>query len=297
MSSNRDLVVVILATMDDLVVVVTGASAGIGAEIARQATAAGARVALAARREPELKAIADELIGSMAVVVDVTKRSEVERLSAEVIDKYGHYDIWINNVGRGISRLPSEITDEDIDTMMEVNVKSALYGMQVHGHRQAVGFGFTHGLTRRVGAVISGGHACVRDGRFCISWTAPLMPPRHRCQVAAAHMKHRGKCQIINISSELGRVPTVLPRTAYSGAKHFLNALTDGFRSELAASYPNLAVTSVSPGLTYTEFHTRARHGGGDGRAIPGGQVTWPLKKCPMLTFFRTKLKKIGRAD
>jgi len=137
--------------MDGLVVVVTGASAGIGAEIARQATAAGARVALAARREPELKAVSEKLAGSMTVVADVTKRADVERLSAEVIAKYGHYDIWINNAGRAISRLPSELTDEDIDSMMEVNVKSALFGMQVRQQRET-----------------SGGGSCYAGGRTCV---------------------------------------------------------------------------------------------------------------------------------
>jgi len=44
--------------------------------------------------------------------------------------KFGHIDVWVNNAGRGISRLVSELTDEDIDEMMLVNVKSALYGMQ-----------------------------------------------------------------------------------------------------------------------------------------------------------------------
>lgn len=85
-------------------------------------------------------------------------------------------------------------------------------------------------------------------------------------------MKERGDGQIVNVSSELGRVPLVVPRTAYSGAKHFLNALTEGFRSELASAHPGITVTTVSPGLTYTDFHTGALHGGGDGRSIPGGQ-------------------------
>ena len=95
-------------------------------------------------------------------------------------------------------------------------------------------------------------------------------------QVAASAMKKQGeggKGQIVNISSELGRVPLVLPRTAYSGAKHFLNALTEGFRSELAATHPGIVVTTVSPGPTYTEFHTSSLHGGDDGSAIPGGQT------------------------
>ena len=46
------------------------------------------------------------------------------------IERFGHIDVWINNVGQGITRQPSELTDDDIDEMMRVNVKSVLYGMQ-----------------------------------------------------------------------------------------------------------------------------------------------------------------------
>lgn len=122
--------------LKDLVIVVTGASAGIGAAIARQASAAGARVALSARRDKELRDVSAKCPQSLAIVADVTQRSDVERLSAEVIAHYGHYDVWINNVGRGISCLPSELTDADIDEMVDINVKSALYGMQVRNPRR-----------------------------------------------------------------------------------------------------------------------------------------------------------------
>ena len=48
----------------------------------------------------------------------------------EALAKFGHVDVWVNNVGQGISRQPTELTDADIDDVMRVNVKSALYGMQ-----------------------------------------------------------------------------------------------------------------------------------------------------------------------
>jgi NADP-dependent 3-hydroxy acid dehydrogenase YdfG len=117
--------------MKDKVIVITGASAGIGAAVARQAGAAGARVVLAARRREALEEVARASgEGALTVVTDVTVRSEVEALARAAIERFGHVDVWINNAGRGISRLPSELTDEDIDVMMRDNVKSALYGMQ-----------------------------------------------------------------------------------------------------------------------------------------------------------------------
>ena len=112
-------------------IVVTGASSGIGAALAAQLGAAGHRVALAARREPELRQAAARA-GSGAIVVpaDVTKRGDVERLRDRAIEAFGHIDVWVNNAGRGITRPVLELTDEELDLMMTVNVKSALYGMQ-----------------------------------------------------------------------------------------------------------------------------------------------------------------------
>lgn len=112
-------------------IVVTGASGGIGAELAVALGAAGHRVALAARRETELRTVA-ERIGAGAVVIptDVTRRAEVERLRDRAIEAFGHVDVWVNNAGRGISKPVLELTDEELDLMMTVNVKSALYGMQ-----------------------------------------------------------------------------------------------------------------------------------------------------------------------
>jgi len=112
-------------------IVITGASGGIGAALAVQLGAAGHRVALAARREAELKEVAARVgAGAIVVPTDVTRRGDVERLRDRAIDAFGHVDVWINNAGRGITKPVLELTDEELDLMMTVNVKSALYGMQ-----------------------------------------------------------------------------------------------------------------------------------------------------------------------
>jgi len=112
-------------------VVITGASSGIGAALAERVAKHGARVALAARREAELAAVAVRCgNGALAVVTDVTRRGEVERLLDATLGRFGTIDVWVNNAGRGITRPVSELTDDDFDDMMRVNVKSALYGMQ-----------------------------------------------------------------------------------------------------------------------------------------------------------------------
>jgi short-subunit dehydrogenase len=116
--------------------IITGASSGIGAGIARRLGAAGHGLVLAARREAELEAVASEArhAGAPRVIIvqtDVTRRKEVEVLSDRAIAEFGDYDVWINNAGRGITRSVLDLSDDDVDQMISVNVKSALYGMQV----------------------------------------------------------------------------------------------------------------------------------------------------------------------
>jgi NADP-dependent 3-hydroxy acid dehydrogenase YdfG len=117
--------------MKDKVIVITGASEGIGQTVAELAIERGARVVLAARRQPELDALAKRLGDrAIAVVTDVTRRADNERLRDRAIAAFGQIDVWIANAGRAISRLPSELTDEDIDSMVDINIKSLVYGIQ-----------------------------------------------------------------------------------------------------------------------------------------------------------------------
>jgi NADP-dependent 3-hydroxy acid dehydrogenase YdfG len=117
--------------MASKVIVITGASAGIGAVLAQQLGAAGHQLVLAARRADALKQVAAGAgAGALPVAADVRVRADVERIRDEALRRFGHVDVWVNNAGRGISRPALELSDEDFDEMMLVNVKSALYGMQ-----------------------------------------------------------------------------------------------------------------------------------------------------------------------
>jgi short-subunit dehydrogenase len=124
-------------------IVVTGASSGIGAAVATALAERGDQVAIAARRRGELEALAARLgPKTLPIVTDVTSRADVERLRDRALETFGSIDVWVNNAGRGISRLVADITDEELDLMMAVNVKSALYGIQaVLPHFQARGAG------------------------------------------------------------------------------------------------------------------------------------------------------------
>ena len=117
--------------MRDKVIVITGASSGIGAALVMQVAKLGARPVLVARRAAALAEMATRLeAGTLTCVADVTQRSEVQGVVQDTLAELGHIDVWVNNAGRGITRRVSELTDEDFDEMMAVNVKSALYGMQ-----------------------------------------------------------------------------------------------------------------------------------------------------------------------
>jgi len=117
--------------MKDQVIVITGASAGIGAALAELVATRGAKPVLVARREKELSDVALRCGESaLTVVGDVTRRADVQRALDAALGRFGRVDVWVNNAGRGITRNVSELTDEDVDEMMLVNVKSALYGMQ-----------------------------------------------------------------------------------------------------------------------------------------------------------------------
>lgn len=113
------------------IVVITGASAGIGAAIAQEIGRRGDSLVLAARTTDALQRVASEISSPTHVVTaDVTRRGDVERIRDEALRAFGHVDVWINNAGKGIVRPVLELTDADVDEMMAVNVKSALYGMQ-----------------------------------------------------------------------------------------------------------------------------------------------------------------------
>src|SRR4051794_23266889 len=85
--------------LDGQVVVVTGASSGLGARFARVLDAAGARIVLTARRAERLEALASELRDAIPVACDLTEDGAAEALVAATLAHYGHLDVLVNNAG------------------------------------------------------------------------------------------------------------------------------------------------------------------------------------------------------
>ena len=101
------------------VIVITGASDGIGAALARLTGSSGAHVVLAARREAALRTVAAASGGETLVVpMDVTRREDHARLLASAIARFGQVDVWVNNAGRGITKPVLALTDADVDEIM-----------------------------------------------------------------------------------------------------------------------------------------------------------------------------------
>lgn len=112
------------------IVLVTGASSGIGAAVAREAARRGHRVALTARRADRLETLAGEIQagGTEAIVIpaDLTDPAEPERIVEETVERLGGLDVLINNAGFGIASLFADADPEALERQLRVNLTAPL---------------------------------------------------------------------------------------------------------------------------------------------------------------------------
>jgi short-subunit dehydrogenase len=124
-----------LKKLSDQIVVITGASSGIGLATARLAAKRGARLVLAARSEDALRQLCDEIKHgggeAIYVVADVGKEEDVRRIADEAIRHFGWYDTWINDAGVSIYGDILEVANEDNRRLFETNFWGVVYGSQV----------------------------------------------------------------------------------------------------------------------------------------------------------------------
>ena len=121
------------ANIQGKVVVITGASSGVGESTARLLAGNGAKVVLGARRKDRIDAVVKDITAkggsALGFKTDVTKRGDVEALDTGSVDKYGRIDAIVNNSGIMPIAPMATLKVEEWDRMIDVNIKGLLYGV------------------------------------------------------------------------------------------------------------------------------------------------------------------------
>jgi short-subunit dehydrogenase len=140
-----------LKPVNEQVIVITGASSGIGLATAHSAAEQGAKVVLAARSEEMLADVARQIsdAGGQAayVAVDVKNKDEVSHVAEVAVDRFGGFDSWVNNAGVGLYGRLDETTDKDARRLFDTNFWGAVYGSLIAAEH----------LRQRGGAIINVG--------------------------------------------------------------------------------------------------------------------------------------------
>lgn len=122
-----------MSTIQDKVVIITGASSGIGEATAKELASKGAKVVLAARREERLKQLKDEILNDGGQVIyqitDVTSRKQMEEMAEFALKEFGKIDVLVNNAGIMPQSFLAKTNVEEWEQMIDVNIKGVLYAI------------------------------------------------------------------------------------------------------------------------------------------------------------------------
>lgn len=186
------------------VVVITGASSGLGEATARILSTQGATVVLGARRVERLQKLVDELTAkggqALALATDVTNHDQVKCLVDAAVQRYGRIDVMINNAGLMPHSPLERLKIEDWDRMIDVNIKGVLYGIAA---------ALPHMIQQKAGHIINvssvAGHKVTPNGAvYCAT--------KHAVRALSEGL--RGEVKPYNIRTTIispGAVATELP--------------------------------------------------------------------------------------
>jgi NADP-dependent 3-hydroxy acid dehydrogenase YdfG len=115
----------------DKIIIVTGATEGIGLATSELLHKQGAKVVMAARNETKLKELENLYQGSLGVVCDMTKSADIKNLVQKTMDTFGRIDILINNAGQGLGGVIEGVSVEEYRKALELNVVGPLETLQL----------------------------------------------------------------------------------------------------------------------------------------------------------------------
>ncbi len=122
-----------LFSLEGKVALITGANSGIGKGIARGLAGAGADIVIAARNEEKTAEAVNEIekdfgVKALGVKADVRKEDDIYAMVSTAADKFGRVNIFVSNAGMAIHKLPTDMTVEEWDENIEINLRSLFIG-------------------------------------------------------------------------------------------------------------------------------------------------------------------------
>lgn len=249
-----------LKSLPDQVLVITGASSGIGLVTAKKAAAAGARVVLASRNESDLKAAVEEIRRdggeAVHVVADVADPHQVEQIAETALQTFGRIDTWVNNAGVALYGRALDLDLVDMRRQFDV-----LYWGTVYGCRTAV----PH--------LRENGGALINVASVLADWAVPLQAnysaAKHAVKGFTNALRVELKAEDLPISVTLIK-PTSIDTPLFDKAKSLLGVEPQPVPPVYA---PEIVAQAI---LECAQKPVRELNVGGSGRAMSAAEAMSP---------------------
>jgi NAD(P)-dependent dehydrogenase (short-subunit alcohol dehydrogenase family) len=242
--------------LDGRVVIVTGASSGLGEQLARALHAAGATAVLAARREDRLAGLRDQLPGAETVTCDVTDAADRERLVETVVERHGRLDGLVNNAGAGATGPALKSSTDAFARVLDLNLTApfalsclAAARMRATGGGSIVNIASVMGL-RSIGEIPDAAYVASKAGVIGLTRELASQWGRHEIRVNAVAPGFFAS----EMTAELGDDPDAFPE--------FLLARTPLHRGGRAGELDEAVLFLLGAGSSFVTGHVLSVDGG-----------------------------------